>query len=616
MASDNTTKKNAPVASNPSVSHMTLHTGDRYFCAICHDKGKNREEGGTPAHLCHHCGRAFCSECAPTLGLVGHFFFQHQELKSMHGRGQRLLPGQRRLEPAHCDECVHYAPRMIPWSFLGLGFVSVLFVVLYAFTGGQYATELATSIGLLWVLWVVWGLIWHSADSWVRQKLYFPVDGGKPLLFLQEFMEANGVLDGEYQETFAEGSPYGELVATVPLRISMIEELNRFADTHRLSEDQLANIDAVAGSVVMEGVGGILKSEEVWPQEGARRWELAAPLPEWPLLWDMKEDQLEKKVPVPKYKIRWRFWLPFPVQVQAHFPLRSDRRTLELHLTLAGSGVKWKPFLLSLAMKRGDKLPGFKLLPVQGRSIQQESQDEIEVQNLEFENDRARVLLRFNEPVEEGNEALWLTGSAKLLVTSTTISGVKIKAFYNAFGNLVEKPRTKVLCWVDLNFKVNVAKVPYQRISEETRELVLEHTNAERDDAILKALGQETQLIQVDERVHRAQLLSYGANDLPPTREIVGRRPVDQDDDMLSVVYQMYLTPRETYTQVQIRVEGAVNTELLYETEAAEYAQRLEQIVRRADRDFWASSMSVGTFDARMPYPKQKTDLLSKMRKK
>ena len=335
MASENTTKKNPTVTKNPSVNHMTLHIGDRYFCAICQDEGKPKEDWGEPAHLCHHCGRSFCAECSPALSSFWHVFLQHQELKSMSGRGRRALPGQRRLEPAHCDECIHYAPRMIPWAFLGGGIFFLSYLLLF-FVPGLSAFPLGLFMSFLWVLWMAWGLVWRSVDSWVRQKPYFAVDGGKPLLFLQEFLEADGVLDGQYTETFREGTPYGKLVANVPLDMSMIEELERFARTHRLNDNKLAQIPAVAGSIVMENVKGVLNSDQVWPTTGARRWELAAPLPEWPFLWDMNSDAAEQTVGPFEYKILWRFWQPFPVQVQAHFPLRSDRRTLELLFTLAG----------------------------------------------------------------------------------------------------------------------------------------------------------------------------------------------------------------------------------------------------------------------------------------
>lgn len=615
MASNNTTKKNPIIAKNPTVNHMTLHIGNRYFCAICQDKGEKKENWGTPLHICHHCGRAFCSNCAPTLGSIGHFFLQHQELKWMQARGQRILPAQRRLEPAHCDECVHYAPRIVPWSFLGASIFSFLFLLLYYITPWD-GPQLGLFMALLWLLWIAWGITWHSIDSWLRQKLYFPVDGGMPLLLLQEFIEAEGVLDGEYKETFRLGTPYGSLVATVPLPISMIEELNRFADSHRLSEDQLADINAVAGSIVMEGVGGILNTDQVWSQKGCRRWELAARLPEWPLLWDMKEDQLEQKVGPFEYKIRWDIRTPFPVQVQAHFPLRSDRRTVELFFTLTGSAPKWNPMLLKLVIKSGEKLPPFKLLPVQGRTILHKETNEIEVNELQFENNTARLQLRFEEPPAEGDEPLWLTGTAKLLVPGKTMSGAKIEAYYNAFGNITDNPRTKIRSWINLNFKVNVAKVPYQRISEDLREFVLEHTSAERDDVIIKALGLETQLIQAHERV---QLLTYGVNALPPTREIVGRWPVEQDDDMLPVVYQLYLMPKEQYTQVQIRVEAPVHNDTLYDTQAPKYGKRLEQMIIQADQEYWASSMMVehdGLAGASIlrPYAKQSADLLSKIR--
>ena len=594
MASENTTKKNPTVAKNPSVNHMTLHIGDRYFCAICQDEGKPKDTWGEPAHICHHCGRSFCAKCSPALNGFWHFFLQHQELKWMHGRGQRLLPGQRRLEPAHCDECIHYAPRIIPWAVLGAGIFSLSYLVL-SFVPGWNTAQLGLFMSLFWVLWVAWGIVWHSIDSWARQKPYFAVDGGKPLIFLQEFLEAEGVLDGEYKETFKEGTPYGKLVATVPLDMSMIDELDRFAQTHRLSENKLAETQAIAGSIVMESVKGVLNADQVWPTEGCRRWELAAPLPDWPLLWDMNSEVTEQKVGPFEYNILWRFWMPFPVQLQAHFPLRSDRRTLELQFVLVGNGIGWKPMLLKLVMKAGENLPPFKLLPVQGRAILHEETNEIEVNELEFKDGTARLQLRFDEPPAEGDIPLWITGASKLLVAGKTISGAKIKAYYNAFGNRVDKPRTKVLCWIDLNFKVNVAKVPYQRLSEAVSDFVLEHAHAERDDAVIKALGTETQLIQAHERVHRTQLLTYGVNSLPPTREIVGRWPVEREDDMLPVVYQLYLMPKENQTQVQIRVEAPVHNEELHKSQATEYARRLERIIRRTDKEYWASSMMVAS---------------------
>jgi hypothetical protein len=74
------------------------------------------------------------------------------------------------------------------------------------------------------------------------------------------------------------------------------------------------------------------------------------------------------------YKINWGILrlnrqFGFPVQVQAHFPERGDRQTLELLFVLTSWIPSLYPFFQSLTLRAGAGLPRFALLPATGRPM-------------------------------------------------------------------------------------------------------------------------------------------------------------------------------------------------------------------------------------------------------
>lgn len=628
MAEAPTTKQNAPVQDVVSRRAVTLHKGERYRCATCYMK-----HGTTvvPARMCHHCGRLFCAECAPKLPSLLRPLFQHQELKWMSGRGQRRrVAGERWLEAAHCDECVHYTPRLGPWLLLGAVAALLLLLLLWLFRADSLQTTLAPVA--LFVVWSVIGIVWRTMDARVRQRLFFPLTG-KPYLRLEERFDAEAELNGVYTEKFNDESLQGSLRASIPLRAAMAQELDIFARAHSLNDRQLEALPATGGSVVMENVFRMASQEmrwsdqgarlvdpaPPWPQHGSRRWELAAPLPQWPLLWS-GQGEAEKELRFP-YKIDWwvprmPFRFPFPVQVQAHFPERGERRTLTLEFVLTTWMHTLHPFIRQVQLRSTGDLPPFTLLPVQGRPLTPSNEGQVEIEDLNFGPDRtSRLQLRFEQAPPQ-DEPAWLEGTVLMFVPSA-LSGARIAGYFNAFGNPEGEIGISHKTMVRLRFRINLASLAYQRLSRHEEQFALSRVSAERDDAILDALSGATHLIRAHERVLAEPLLGNGAGTYAPRREAMGRWPAMQEDDMSPIVYQVELTPEDSGTQVKIQVEAPVADDLLQKSRAEEYGRQLRELIEGVDRDFWGSEgRSRGTGGPPPPRPASGTDLLSRQQRR
>lgn len=563
----------------PAAKRDSRQIGHRYRCAACYEEGRTR----TPVVICHHCGRALCMECAPRdhgpLGALLH----HQELEAMRGRGQAApLLGHPSLEAAHCEYCHHPVPRLIPWFLMG-GLLSFLLIALLWGLDAEPALLIGLPL-LLFTLWGAAGFTWRLLDSLRARHLFFPIESVPILEFVEEVV-ADGVLDGFYKEEIRPGMPRGKLVARIPLDTSMIKEVDHFAHQHNLkNEADLAALPASAGSIILERTHKILRPSPAWPEHGVRRWELSAPLAQWPLLWEGKGP--EEKALEYRYEIDWLiprlpFTFPCPVQVFAHFPQRSDRRTLELGFAIPSWLPKLGPQVKEIVLQRGDGLPAFKLLQTPGRPLTPQAPGEQRIADVPFDTDFvASVRLQFEEDLPQ-DEPAWLSGIAQVRFAKN-FSGLELVAFYDAYGVQDEHFVTDWTTLATLHFEVNVVSVPYQGTSMEDDTLVLETTSVERDDAILRALGEAGRLIQIHESSFTP--LSDLRRALPPSRDVMGHWPMWGEEGLSPAVFHVNIHPMEEGTQVRIQVEAPVSDTKYIPLRAKEIVARLREIVEQADR--------------------------------
>lgn len=604
MTYENTTRRTLPIIDMPVLRHETLYDGNRYRCSTCLMEGRESE----PTYLCHHCGHLFCEACAPKRSWWQRLLFQHQEFKWLGQQSNvRRWPWQRWKEAAHCGEHTHPIPRLAPWILIGTFGALLIFFIFSLLNFDPMFIALATVIPLL--LWVTVGFAWRFWDRKRVQKLFFPVDAAPPLLSLLEFFKAAAILDGRYQEQVEEGMPRGYLKATIPLQPVMIEGVEKMARAHQLNEIQLGETAGSAGAVLIRNSSRVVNanmrwsdtgmplttSAPPWPHEGARRWDLTAPLIKWSYLWTGKgEHKQELTFP---YKIDWwkkrgfytsafakkDYRYPFPVQVQAYFLEQDERRILQLSFVLSSQLPVSTTNIKKVILKEGDGLPPFTLQEVPNGAMIESTVDNIQVSEMDFDVEHiASLQLRFKRPPLEGqHEKAWLTGVI-LIEAPVTMSGAEIEAYYDPFGQRPHVLKTKSSSKISLKFKINVASLPYERLSRYQEELILKGINAERDDQIISSLATQSHLIRISEQEH----LTQGKN--TPRREIMGRWPVEHEyDSSLPVIFHIELTPTDTKTQLDLRVEAPVHDNTLEQVRAIEYGHRLRKLIQQVDEAFW-----------------------------
>ncbi|MGH2542640.1 MAG: hypothetical protein ACRDIB_07580, partial [Ardenticatenaceae bacterium] len=297
------------------------------------------------------------------------------------------------------------------------------------------------------------------------------------------------------------------------------------------------------------------------------------------------------------YAVDWRIprsaplQYAFPVQVQAYFPERGDRRTLELLFVLTGWMPTLNPFFQRLTLRQGPGMPAFSLLPVRGRPMmggapattEALSRDEIVVEDLAFEqNELARLLVRLDEELPASEEG-WLHGEATVGFIGS-FSGMKIEAFYDSYGHRVRPPRGDVISRAVLCFKIDVAALPYQSSSTASCECYLPGLSVERDDAIIQRLETATRVVYAHEQMRDLAIPPNGST-LPPVRDITGHWLMDGSDPMAPVVYNVHLSPTHSHTKVAIRVETPVTSTEPHSTRAADICDQLTILIGCQPRD-------------------------------
>ncbi len=336
MVEARTTRKNPelrPEEPLPDAVSVVVPWGERHRCSLCHEQGR----AAAPAYLCHHCGRAYCAACAPRLSPLLRPFFAHQELKWYRGRGQQVqmgehLRGEDIFEAAHCPFCVHQSPRARRVLALLVLLTLMAMVVLYLL---QFSLPWVLFVPLLAAVLAAIALVGRAESSRAQQKLFFPLDASRPRLELRERFEADGVLDaGGYVEHPHTDGPRGLLQVIVDLQPRMSAQLDAFQRAHNLRDWEMEELPAVAGSVIVENVGRIREPDPPWPESNTRRWELAQPLPRWPMLW-LGEGPATQTLEF-RYQVFWRIpRLPFSFA----FPFRCRRTSRN-----TGIGAPWSFF--------------------------------------------------------------------------------------------------------------------------------------------------------------------------------------------------------------------------------------------------------------------------------
>lgn len=552
--------------------HITRRWGNRYRCTTCYARGVER----APQYMCHHCGRLFCEECSSKLRPPWSWLFQHQELSALRARGARRWIGDAWWqEAAHCRECVHYVPRYPSW--IGLMVLLAVGLILLLWATGAPQTLITFLPALLFIGGMGVAFAWRAWDGSSRQQRFFPADGEPPTIELEERIEADAVLDnGKYLETLRERSPSGFLRATVRITEEDRRQLEQYEQHHHLTETTLSNIPVTAGAVVLEKVQRVVHNDMRWNERGdwlvhpdlpiwtgqrSRRWHFKAPLAQWSALW--VPGNTEPKRFTSEYLIDWWVWrqpfkMAFPLQIRASFPEQGDRRSVVLEVALTGSVAHLNnPFIRQIVLQRGEGTPAFRLLPVQGQKMEGDSPDRVAVQDLKLNEQRVGIIqLQFEEPLDV-RHPLWLNGIAIMGAVGGTLSQIEIKGYYDAFGRLSRPARQESRAIAILNFRLNLASLPYQTRTAAVEESTLAGVSAERDDDILEWLARETEIVYANEQVQPIPLNAPQKVAMPPIREVMGRWR--ESSLAIPMVYRVKITPAPAGTTLKIEIEQSDN---------------------------------------------------------
>jgi hypothetical protein len=155
-----------------------------------------------------------------------------------------------------------------------------------------------------------------------------------------------------------------------------------------------------------------------------------------------------------------------------------------------------------------------------------------------------------------------------------SLSGLKIEAYYDAYGYRVRPPRADIISRATLTFRVDVSSLPYQSSSVVACSCDLPGMSVERDDAIIRTLERESRVVRAHEQMVEEPLLSNGAIPLPPIRDVTGHWVADKEDEMVPIVYSVHLTPYQGSTRAEIQVEAQV-------TSVAQHPARAEKVCRQ-----------------------------------
>jgi hypothetical protein len=351
---------------------------------------------------------------------------------------------------------------------------------------------------------------------------------------------------------------------------------------------------ASAGTVILEQVVRVKNPQPPWPEQNARRWELTTPLSK--LAHSGQPEEVTPYVKRYHYGIDWQILrmkgrrFGFPVQVQAHFPERGNRQTVELLFVVTSWIPHHPPFVQSLALWQGDNLPPFALLPVTGRPIlddpssssEESPREVINVEDLELDENRvARLLLRLEEELPDGGSA-WLEGKV-IMGFVGSLSGLQLEAFYDPFGCRVRPPRNTTITRTTLEFRLDLSALPYQSSSVAACSCVLPDISEERDDDLVRKLERHSRVVRVHERMAENPLIRDGTTWLPPARDVTGHWLSHEDDEMAPVVYSLHLTPYQDGARVEIQVEAPVTSAVQHPSRAEKVCEQLLALIGCSD---------------------------------
>lgn len=548
MSGDTTRDASTPPSLAPT--NIVLTSGRRHRCAFC---------AGEPEALCHHCGRALCAGCRVELPVRARRFWAHGELAWRQGRGHEATRlATPVLEAIHCPECVHFGPRLGAW--LTVAFPVLLLLVLGLAWWGLsigYILALTLAFSLLLGGW----LSWRTSRASRHQQLFFPLDADLPTVKLRETFEGDAVLeaDGTYRESFHTDGPQGDLRVTVPLDPVMADEVDAFQAAHKLDEDALAQVPARAGTVVVEE-GMLVKPPATppWPEEHTRRWTIEAPIENWPRLW-ARSGPLQQPWDA-RYDAMWIDFdrpeevPPFPIQLQFRLPAHGERRQVEVRFFSRTLNPAQRPFFRDAGLRRGPGLPAFRATSNAGRATLSDDGQTVTIEDLKILGHAAHLHLYLDEALKPGEDA-WLEGTVTFGYIGA-FSRLKIAAFYDALGH-PQKPPVTALSYATLHFRANLAALPYARtLQRECVTLRMEGTSTWRDDRIIHALAEHTQLARVAESHTDPVPTMSSAPPLSPRRSVMGYLVSEPAEMRAPVIYHLTITPQPTETLVQLSIEA------------------------------------------------------------
>jgi hypothetical protein len=581
-----------------SVNPRNLSTGgNRTRCYICFRQTRPERPGQAddakaplPGYLCHHCGRLYCIRCkeryidrSPNFRALTYV----SELAGITPRGKRGT-----LEAVHCALHRVETPRwrrVLPLA-LGLALlVGLLFFVLGAstFVGG-----------LLGFLLVVLPAGFLHLRSWANQKPFLPLLEVPSNTNWVETMEATISQGGEkYSEKLI--SSTGEIRVTVNISDQERRNLDGLGRKQGLNEGQLAQLPAVAGTLVFSDGG---KSRGIAWDDYTRRWEMQTPVSEIPYLWSGEgSPQYQFKLPytfhwtmeLPKFQSKIlreepkapagpSIDLPLPVQLHATIVPHHRGRALMLRFAVLAAHRDANPscdLVILESLPNGNK-------PATIKAVGQMMTTDTHAMNYIEEvviNDQgvAEVLVYLPEHIE--GDSYVVRGKAKFTIRRA-LSGLSLAAVYNALGYRDDRVKLTGKTEVKLDFDINVAALPALRREHRQLSLALAGDPRVLLPHLTRCLDQHTRLVAVREG------LGHLSNNAPENwqRDLHGYLPPEQANDA-PVWFDIVLKGAQTGTQATIDVTTSSEVPGRA-TQRAEQVQTwlrdyLQQCVQQSDDD-------------------------------
>jgi len=218
-------------------------------------------------HLCHHCGRAMCTNHGPFTPPKSFRYFRRAENREYIDLAMEETVGG--AEGAHCEYCNHYITSFEPTLYL-----LVLFGVVLIITGlfvestwratGYYVLGIALVGASIWAVFVE---KLRSFDKMREQRPLFPVVGRFPSIVMNELLKGNLTLSSDGQYSVGSIQVSGNLDFLLELSRDDRERLKKYRNKYALPRG--ADLRFHAGFVALSETARLIledrTSEEVNP---------------------------------------------------------------------------------------------------------------------------------------------------------------------------------------------------------------------------------------------------------------------------------------------------------------------------------------------------------------